>query len=358
MSLTILDYAHILEDFTDVTYEEWQAKRKVQQGIGGSEAGTLLGLNSFKDEYTLYLEKIGELEPQEAGEAAEWGHILEDVVAKKWHEKIGKGLGMEIEPFNFLLQSIEYPFMLANMDRLIRKGEDFGILEVKTASEYLNGEWENGEILFDGSGTGKVPAKYYAQLQHYFAVCGVQWGYFAALVGGNKLYSVYVERNQEFIDHLVDTELVFTQRVDMRIPPEVNGSDTCKELIGRLYKEHNEHFEELEDDSFGELIDKRNTLKEMIDIVEQGHKETLKPLEDELSLIENQMKVKIGENKGVTFQGWKITWSIRNGRKSADVKLLEEKYPEVAAEVVKQGESYRQLSFAKPKPKKKKGVKA
>jgi hypothetical protein len=31
---------------------------------------------------------------------------------------------------------------------------------------------------------------------------------------------------------------------------------------------------------------------------------------------------------------------------------------EVAAEVVKQGESYRQLSFAKPKPKKKKGVKA
>lgn len=357
---TILDYANIVEDFTDWTYEQWQVFRNTnpiqQAGIGGSEAGTLLGLNSFKDEFTLYLEKIGEQIPSQAGEAAEWGHILEPVVADRWVERFGKGLGITVEPFNFLLQSKSYPFMLANIDRLARRGEEFGVLEIKTASEYLNGEWNNGDIYADGTGDGKVPGKYYAQLQHYLYVTGLNWGYFGALVGGNKLYSVYVERNENFIQHLIETELLFTQRIEHRIPPDLNGSDTCKELIGRLYKEHSEHYDELDDDTFFELIDKRSTLKEMMDIMENNHKETMKPLEEELQLIENQMKSRIADNKGVICKGWKVTWGIRAGRKTADIKLLEEKYPEIAEEVIKQGESYRQISIAKPKPKK--GAKA
>lgn len=352
MSLNILHHANILEDFNNTTYEEWQAKRQVQVGLGGSDAGTILGLNSFKDEYTLYLEKIGELEPSQAGEAAEWGHTLEPVVANKWYERYGKSLEVEIEPFNYLLQSKEHPFMLANIDRLIRRNEDFGILEVKTASEYLNGEWENGEILFNGSGSGKVPAKYYAQLQHYFQVTGVQWGYFAALVGGNKLYSVYVERNEKFIQRLIEIEALFMQRLEMKIPPELNGSDTCKELVGRLYKEHTENYQEIHNDEFGQWLYARNELKAQIDQMTEEYKQLISPLEEELNFVETSIKAHIGENKGVVYQGWKVSWGIRAGRKTADVKLLEEKYPEIAAEVIKQGESYRSLSFAKPKGKK------
>jgi putative phage-type endonuclease len=133
--VNILEHANILEDFTNVSYEEWSAKRKVQQGLGGSDAGTLLGYNSFSDEYTLYLQRIGEIPPNEVGEAAEWGHALEPVVANKWLER-HKHLGYSIEEFTYLLQSKPYPFMLANIDRLIRRGDSFGILEVKTASEY------------------------------------------------------------------------------------------------------------------------------------------------------------------------------------------------------------------------------
>jgi putative phage-type endonuclease len=356
MSVTILDYANILEDFNNVSYEEWSVKRKAQVGIGGSDAGTLLGLNSFKDEYTLYLEKRGEIIPSEAGEAAEWGHILEPVVADKWHQRFGEPQGITIEPFNYLLQSKEYPFMLANIDRLARRGDSFGILEIKTASEYLNGEWENGDIYADGSGNGKVPAKYYAQVQHYFQVCGLEWGYFGALVGGNKLYSVYVERNQTFIDELIHIEMLFTQRLELGIPPELNGSESCKELVGRLYKEHNEKFEEVEDEELGGWLALRNELKERIDLLVENHKKEVEPLEEQLTFCETSLKARIGENKGVIYQGYKITWGVRNGRKTADIKLLEEKYPEVAAEVIKQGESYRQISIAKPKVKK--GAKA
>jgi hypothetical protein len=73
-------------------------------------------------------------------------------------------------------------------------------------------------------------------------------------------------------------------------------------------------------------------------------------------LTENRIREKIADDKGVICQGWKVTWGERSGRKTADIKLLEEKYPEIAKEVIKQGEGYRQLSFAKPKPKK--GAKA
>jgi putative phage-type endonuclease len=347
----ILDFANILEDFTETSYEEWQVKRRAQIGIGGSDAGTLMGQNSFKDEYSLYLEKIGELEPSEAGEAAEWGHTLEPVVAAKWHERHGKALGLEIEEFPYLLQNKEHPFMLANMDRLIRKDDDFGILEVKTASEYLNGEWENGEILSDGRGGGKVPPKYYSQLQHYFAVTGLSWGYFCALVGGNKLYSVYVERNEEYIRHLIETEALFMQRLEMRIPPDLNGSDSCKNLVGKMYQQKSENFNEIEDTDFGEWLLERIELKNQIDELTKTHKEMIGPMEERLNLLENQLKVKIGTDKGVIWSGWKVTWNERAGRKSVDMKLLEEKYPDIATEVIKQGESYRQLSVAKPKTK-------
>lgn len=335
--MEILEHANIIEDFSNTSFEEWQAKRRTQVGIGGSDAGTLLGLNSFKDEYTLYLEKIGEIEPGEAGEAAEWGHTLEPVVADKWQERIGAPGGYEIEPFPYLLQSIEYPFMTANIDRLIRKDDRFGVLEVKTASEYLNGEWENGEILSDGTGGGKVPLKYYAQLQHYLAVTGLEWGYFASLVGGNKFYSVYVERNDKFIDELIDTEQLFFERVSMRIPPEINGSESCKQLVNALYSDSNENYVEIEDNTFGEWLFKRDQLK--FEIAE---------LEKELNQVETSIKNKIADNKGALWQGYKVTWGWRNGRVTADLKLLQAKYPEVYQDVIKEGKGYRQLSIAKP----------
>lgn len=337
---TILDYADILEDFTSISFADWQAIRQKQVGIGGSDAGTLLGLNSFKDEYTLYLEKLGEIEPQTAGEAAEWGHNLEPVVAQKWVEKYGTHLELEIEEFNYLLGSKEYPFMLANIDRLIRKGDSFGILEVKTASEYLNGEWQHGEILSDGSGGGKVPTKYYAQLQHYYQVTGLQWGYFAALVGGNKLYSVYVERNDAYIEKLVEIELLFAQRLEMKMPPELNGSETCKQVINALHSVHNEEFQEVVEDTFGEWIFKRDALKEKITTL--GH---------ELNEVETNIKNSIADNKGALWNGWKVTWGWRAGKKTVDLKTLQEKYPVIYTELLSEGEGYRQLSVAKPKEK-------
>ena len=54
----------------------------------------------------------------------------------------------------------------------------YSIFEAKTAIEFKNNDWKNGEI----------PRNYQLQVQHYMAVTGFRKTYIAVLVGGNKFY--------------------------------------------------------------------------------------------------------------------------------------------------------------------------
>ena len=64
-------------------------------------------------------------------ESAYFGNVLEEVVAQEF----AKRTRLKVQRRNAILQHPEYPWMLANVDRLI-VGERIG-LECKTASEYL-----------------------------------------------------------------------------------------------------------------------------------------------------------------------------------------------------------------------------
>ena len=59
------------------------------QGIGGSDAGTLLGLNPHKTAVELWLEKTGRMPIDNTDNPAqEWGRRLEAVVAHATAEKL------------------------------------------------------------------------------------------------------------------------------------------------------------------------------------------------------------------------------------------------------------------------------
>ena len=72
--------------------EDWLAVRK--QGIGSSDAGAAVGLNPYKSQLELWLEKTGrdatlpKIDPQDEESPAYWGNVLEPIVA--WHYKIGR----------------------------------------------------------------------------------------------------------------------------------------------------------------------------------------------------------------------------------------------------------------------------
>jgi len=75
-------------DVRSLSYEEWQKTRN--RGIGGSDAASILGLNKWKSPIRVYMEKIGEIEPEKVGEAAYWGTKLEDLLAKEFEERTNK----------------------------------------------------------------------------------------------------------------------------------------------------------------------------------------------------------------------------------------------------------------------------
>ena len=68
---------------------KWLAVRN--QGIGGSDAGTILGLNPYKKPYELWLEKTGAKEPEDISEkeAVKAGVYLEPVIAQWYTDETG-----------------------------------------------------------------------------------------------------------------------------------------------------------------------------------------------------------------------------------------------------------------------------
>ena len=66
----------------DMPREQWLELRR--RGIDGSDASVILGLNPWKTQMDLWLEKTGEFTEDEDNEKMYWGRILEDIVAQEF----------------------------------------------------------------------------------------------------------------------------------------------------------------------------------------------------------------------------------------------------------------------------------
>lgn len=208
----------------NMPYQEWlQLRRK---GLGGSDAGSVAGFSKYRSPISVWLEKTGKVEPsQEESQAARFGRKLEPVVADEFAERTG----LKVEPIHEMLQHREYPFMLANLDRLIYEDGKQGVLECKTADKYFASEWDDE----------KIPDHYYLQVQHYLAVTGLQFAYIAVLIGGNDFRHKRVDRNDEVISHLIRIESDFWRLVEEDIPPALDGAESTADMIKQLYPESN-----------------------------------------------------------------------------------------------------------------------
>lgn len=203
--------AKVIADTTDMPYDKWLEYRK--KGIGGSDASVVCGINKYKSPTELWMEKTDQLPYQEAGEAAYWGSVLEDIVRSEFTKRTG----INVQIVKQLLQSEDYPFMQANLDGIC-ESPDHGtcIFEAKTASAYKVSEWDNS-----------IPAEYMLQIQHYMAVTGYKGTYIAVLIGGNTFKWKFVERDEDIIAMLIKFEADFWNYVTLLSPPPIDGTNAC-----------------------------------------------------------------------------------------------------------------------------------
>ncbi len=299
----------------NTSHVEWLRSRK--QGIGGSDASAILGFNPWKSAFELYIDKTSDEIEVIDNEAIHWGNVLEDVVAEEFTRRTGK----KVRRRNQTFVHAEHDFMIANIDRDV-VGEK-ALLECKTTNAFNSEAWEGDDI----------PPAYMCQIQHYMAVLDYEKAYIAVLIGGQKFVWKEIERDEEFIQLMIQLEEDFWENhVLAEVPPEIDGSPSASELLNKMYPEDN-----------GETImlqsDEAETLIEAIESIKAETKEQ-KQLQKEY---ENKLKLMIGEAEtGVTPK-----YEVRNKTITSnrfDSKSLKKDMPEIAEKYTKQS-SYRRMTI-------------
>lgn len=285
-----------------------------QQGIGGSDAAAILGMNRWKSPIDVWVEKTF---PQpladDSNDYIYWGNLLESVVADEFQRQTG----LKIRRCNYLLQNADYPFMLANIDREI-VGQKSG-LECKTTSEYNKNKWQADE----------VPAEYILQCQHYMAVTGYPSWWIAVLIGGNKFVYKQIQRDDELIKLLIDAEQDFWQNyVVPKIMPPVDGSAASTNILTQLYAQSNGNTIDLDAEAKA-LLEQRQLLKA-----------SQEALAEKINEIDNIIKSKLGDNEVGTVDKYLVKWTNTTSHK-LDSKLLKSQYPDVYQSCLKASTSRR-----------------
>ncbi len=307
--------AKVLVSTENMPYEDWLEYRK--QGIGGSDASVVCGINRYKSPVELWMEKTGQLPHQEAGEAAYWGTQLEPFVRAEFTKRTG----IEVSRRNELLQSEEHPFMLANLDGICEV-PDVGpcIFEAKTASAYKVGEWEDA-----------IPDEYALQLAHYMAVTGYAGAYIAVLIGGNTFKWKFIERDEELISMLIQLETDFWNHVQDGTPPPLDGSDASAKFLAERFSNSTPRSHITLPDTAANLLAQYDEACEELEAVTERKQKA-----------ENLLKEMIGENEVGTAGDRIITWkSVSQER--LDSKTLRAEHPVLYKKYVNQT-SYRRFS--------------
>lgn len=280
----------------DAPRDEWLAVRHT--GIGGSDAGVILGMNKWKSPWKLWLEKTGQAEPDDMSdnEYVYWGTQLEELVARRFCELTGK----KVQRRGTLI-SLTHPWMLANVDRMV-VGEESG-LECKTANAFAGKDWTDDEI----------PDSYYVQCLHYMAVTGCTKWYIAVLVGGNHFIWKEIQRNEEDIRLLIQKEKDFWHLVETKTPPPADDSESCAEALkGRFHGEP------------GLAIELPEEAEECIRDIEES-RDIIEAEKSRQMLAKNRLMLMMGDAETGTVGDHRVTWKTQTGRETVSLGEIKKK---------------------------------
>lgn len=210
------------------TKKEWLKLRI--KGIGGSDASSILGLNPYKSNIELWREKTLKTSGEktfnnEMKEIIEYGTKAEAPLRYLFNLTY-KGVYEAVETQE-LLQSKEYPFMLASLDGEITelKTNRKGVYEGKTArlmSGVQFNKWKD-----------KVPDNYYVQVLWYLLVTGYDFIILNAEIRTDfnneikyerKIYKFERKEVLEDIEYLKEEAIKFWQYVEKGEEPPLKIS--------------------------------------------------------------------------------------------------------------------------------------
>lgn len=200
--------------------EEW-LKARQSQGIGGSEAGCILGKNKYKTNVDLWQEKTGRKEQPDLSNnsAVQFGKFAEPLLRELFKQDYPQYI-VDYHEFDLYVND-KYPFIFATLDGEITTADGKrGILEIKTTTIQNKLQWDDWE--------NKIPDSYYVQILHQLAATGWDFAilkaYIRYYVDGEvrvtiRHYRINREDVQADIDYLIEQESIFWRQVQNNEQP-------------------------------------------------------------------------------------------------------------------------------------------
>lgn len=250
----------------DQKTQEWLQWRG--KGIGSSDAPIILGVSPWATPYQLWEQKTGRVKKEQTTNfAIERGNRLEPAARADY--ELRSNMSMPA----LLVEHKQYPFLRASMDGF--NLDQMVGLEIKCpgAADHALAK------------QGKVPEKYYAQVQHQILVTGANWiDYYS--YDGERGVSVRVYPDIEYCKKLLAAEIAFWDMV---------CTDKEPALIDRDWHQIRS-------------VDFKTAAARFRDLNEQAKK-----IDDELEELKVRMKSLVGDHARSTGYGIQIIKSSRKG---------------------------------------------
>lgn len=290
---------------------EWLKIRKT--GLGGSDAGAVCGLNPYVSPMAVYRDKVSDETDMGDNEAMRQGRDLEEYVAQRFTEETG----LKVRRSNKMYRSTEYPWMIADVDRMVAGGG--AGLECKTVSVYKKDQWADGGI----------PVYYLLQCYHYMIVTGCRTWYLAAVILGQDFQYRRIEYEEEIAQNLIALEAEFwNNHVLPRHMPDPDGSKSCDAVLEEYFCQRGKA-ETIELVGFDQKLERRQEIEE-----------TMKLLETEKRQIDQEIKVFMDGHEMADSGRYRVTWrEVISSR--LDTKRLKEEKPDIYREFLQESKSSR-----------------
>lgn len=269
-----------------------------REGIGASEIAAALGMSPYQTPLELWLKKIGEAPESEDSEAGLWGLTVEPAL-RRWYERRA---GMPIWHPPRSMFHPEVPWMRSTPDGIAMNGPVPATGDERPPRELWdhgfeakNTNWRHAHR-WGEPGTDDVPFEHILQCHQGMAVCGLASWRVVAAVGGMPPAVYVLQRDDDLIDRMLAGGAAFWQHVVDRTPPPVDASAAWGEYAARRYPF-------AVDQSVVATAEQEAKAARLREVrLRQDEDKELR------GLLENELKVAIGDHSGLATTMGTITW--------------------------------------------------
>ena len=197
----------------DADRDAWLNTRR--EGIGGSDASAIAGVNEYTSLYEVWLDKTGRGVEKRYTPQMRFGHLIEDDARQVFTEDTGIGVQTA-----GLQRSKTRPWQQHTPDGIT---DDGGLFECKSVGWRQAHLWDDGQVADHAE----------VQVQHGMAVTGLGHAWVVAVIEREFVWR-RVERDEQFIELITDMELDFWERhVLADEDPPMVAADL--DIVKRLY---------------------------------------------------------------------------------------------------------------------------